>query len=57
MTHSLRQAKLELPCIFGMLYKLRVLEGCIEFDFIAHPEVSYVVVEHLIQNCVPMTMY
>jgi hypothetical protein len=35
----------------------RVLQGYIELDFIAHPEVSSVVVEHLIQNSVPMAMH
>jgi hypothetical protein len=35
----------------------RVLKGSIELDFVAHPEVSSVVVEHLIQTRVPMTMH
>jgi hypothetical protein len=34
-----------------------VLQGYIELNFIAHPEVSYVVVEHLIQTRVPMAMH
>jgi hypothetical protein len=34
----------------------RVLQGYIELEFIAHPEVSSVVVEHLIQTRVPMAM-
>jgi hypothetical protein len=34
-----------------------VLQGYIEVYFIAHPEVSSVVVEHLIQTSVPMTMH
>jgi hypothetical protein len=35
----------------------RVLQGYIELNFIAHPEVSSVVVEHLIQTRVPMAMH
>jgi hypothetical protein len=35
----------------------RVLQGYIELGFIAHPEVSSVVVEHLIQTHVPMAMH
>jgi hypothetical protein len=34
-----------------------VLQGYIELGFIAHPEVSSVVVEHLIQTRVPMAMH
>jgi hypothetical protein len=34
-----------------------VLQGYIELGFTAHPEVSSVVVEHLIQTCVPMVMF
>jgi hypothetical protein len=34
-----------------------VLQGYIELDFIAHPEVSSFVVEHLIQNRVTMAMH
>jgi hypothetical protein len=34
-----------------------ILQGYIEFKCIAYPEVSSVVVEHLIQSRVPMTMY
>jgi hypothetical protein len=34
-----------------------VLQGHIELNFIAHPEVSYVVVEHLIHTRVPMAMH
>jgi hypothetical protein len=35
----------------------RVLQGYMELNFIAHPEVSSVVVEHLIQTRVPMAMH
>jgi hypothetical protein len=35
----------------------RVLQGYIELDFIAHPEVRSVMVEHLIQTRVPLTMH
>jgi hypothetical protein len=35
----------------------RVLQGYIELNFIAHPEVSSVVVEHLIQTRVPISMH
>jgi hypothetical protein len=35
----------------------RVLQGYIELNFIAHPEVSAVLVEHLIQIWVPMAMH
>jgi hypothetical protein len=35
----------------------RILQGYIDLDFIAHPEVSSVVVEHMIQTSVPMVMY
>jgi hypothetical protein len=35
----------------------RVLQGYIELEFISHPEVSSVVVEHLIQTSVPNTMH
>jgi hypothetical protein len=34
-----------------------LLQGYIELNFIAHPEVTYVVVEHLIQTRVPMVMH
>jgi hypothetical protein len=34
-----------------------VLQGYIELDFIAHPEVISVVLEHLIQTRVPTTMH
>jgi hypothetical protein len=34
-----------------------ILQGYIELGFIAHPEVSSVVVEHLIQTRVPMAMH
>jgi hypothetical protein len=40
-----------------MLHTHRVLQGYIELGFIAHPEVSSVVVQHLIQRRVPMTMH
>jgi hypothetical protein len=35
----------------------RVLQGFIEIDFIAQPEVSSVVVEHLIRTLVPTAMH
>jgi hypothetical protein len=35
----------------------RVLQGYIELDFIAHPEVISVVVDHLLQTRVPMAMH
>jgi hypothetical protein len=41
----------------GRLETHRVLQGYIELDFIAHPEVSSVVVEHYIQTRVPMDMH
>jgi hypothetical protein len=43
--------------MWAALQTHRVLQGYIEFDFIAHPEVSSVVVEHLIQTRVPMNMH
>jgi hypothetical protein len=43
--------------LWAVLQTHRVLQYYIELDFIAHHEVSSVVVEHLIQTCVPMTMH
>jgi hypothetical protein len=43
--------------MWAALQTHRVLQGYIELNFIAHPEVSYVVVEHLIQTRVPMVMH
>jgi hypothetical protein len=40
---------------YGQTHK--VLQRYIELNFIAHPEVSYVVVEYLIQARVPMAMH
>jgi hypothetical protein len=44
-------------CLWAALQTHRILQGYIELDFIYHPEVSSVVVEHLIQTRVPMTMH
>jgi hypothetical protein len=41
----------------AVLQTHRVLQGYIELNFISHPEVSSVVVEHLIQTRVPMAMH
>jgi hypothetical protein len=35
----------------------RVLQGYIELDFIAHPDVSYMLMENLIQTRVPMAIH
>jgi hypothetical protein len=43
--------------LWAALQTHRVLQGYIELDFIAQPEMSSVVVEHLIQTSVPMTMH
>jgi hypothetical protein len=43
--------------LWAALQTHRVLRGYVELGFIAHPEVSSVVVEHLIQTRVPMAMY
>jgi hypothetical protein len=43
--------------MWAALQTHRGLQGYIELNFIAHPEVSYVVVEHLIQTRVPMVMH
>jgi hypothetical protein len=43
--------------LWAALQTHRVLQGYIELGFIAHPEVSSVVVEHLIQTRVPMAMH
>jgi hypothetical protein len=43
--------------LWAALQTHRVLQGYIELEFIAHPEVSSVVVEHLIKTRVPMTMH
>jgi hypothetical protein len=43
--------------LWAALQTHRILQGYIELDFIAHPEVSSVVVEHLIQTRVPMAMH
>jgi uncharacterized protein YjaG (DUF416 family) len=43
--------------LWAALQTHRVLQGYIELIFIAHPEVSSVVVEHLIQTRVPMAMH
>jgi hypothetical protein len=43
--------------LWAALQTRRVLQGYIELNFIAHPEVSSVVVEHLIQTRVPMAMH
>jgi hypothetical protein len=43
--------------LWAALKTRRVLQGYIELDFIARPEVRSVVVEHLIQTRVPMTMH
>jgi hypothetical protein len=43
--------------LWAALKTHRVLQGYIELGFIAHPEVSSVVVEHLIQTRVPMAMH
>jgi hypothetical protein len=43
--------------MWAALQTHRVLQGYIELDVTAHPEVSSVVVEHLIQTRVPMTMH
>jgi hypothetical protein len=43
--------------LWAALQNQGVLQGYIEHDFIAHPEVSSVVVEHLIQTRVPMAMH
>jgi hypothetical protein len=43
--------------MWAALQTHRVLQGYIELNFIAHPEVSSVVVEHLIQTRVPMAMH
>jgi hypothetical protein len=43
--------------LWAALQTHRVLQGYIDLGFIAHPEVSSVVVEHLIQTRVPMAMH
>jgi hypothetical protein len=43
--------------LWAALQTRRVLQGYIELDFIVHPEVSSVVVEHLIQTRVLMVMH
>jgi hypothetical protein len=43
--------------LWAALQTHRVLQGYIELGFIAHPEVSSVVVEHLIQTRVPMAVH
>jgi hypothetical protein len=43
--------------LWAALKTHRVLQGYIELDFIDHPGVSSVVVEHLIQTWFPMTMH
>jgi hypothetical protein len=43
--------------LWAALQTHKVLQGYIELNFIAHPEVSSVVVEHLIQTRVPMAMH
>jgi hypothetical protein len=43
--------------LWAALQTHRVLQGYIELDFIAHPEVCSVVVEHYIQTRVPMAMH
>jgi hypothetical protein len=43
--------------LWAALQTHRVVQGYIELDFIAHPEVSSIVVEHLIQTRVPMAMH
>jgi hypothetical protein len=43
--------------LWAALQTHRVLQGYIELGFIAHQEVSSVVVEHLIQTRVPMAMH
>jgi hypothetical protein len=43
--------------LWAALQTHRVLQGYIELGFIPHPEVSSVVVEHLIQTRVPMAMH
>jgi hypothetical protein len=43
--------------LWAALQNHTILQGYIELGFMAHPEVSSVVVEHLIQTCVPMTMH
>jgi hypothetical protein len=44
-------------CLWAALQMHRVLQGYIKLNFIAHPEVSHVVVEHLIQIRLPMDMH
>jgi hypothetical protein len=43
--------------LWAALQTHRILQGYIALGFIAHPEVSSVVVEHLIQTRVPMVMH
>jgi hypothetical protein len=43
--------------LWAALQTHRVLQEYVELDFIAHPEVSAMVVEHLIQTRVPMAMH
>jgi hypothetical protein len=43
--------------LWAALQTHRVLKGYIELGFIAHPEVSSVMVEHLIQTRVPMAVH
>jgi hypothetical protein len=43
--------------LWEALHTHRVFQGYIELGFIAHPEVSSVVVRHLMQICVPMAMH
>jgi hypothetical protein len=43
--------------LWAALQTHRFLQGYIELNFIAHPKVSSVVVEHLIQTRVTMAMY
>jgi hypothetical protein len=43
--------------LWAALQTHRVLQEFIDLDFIAHPEVSVVVVEHFIQTRVPMAMH
>jgi hypothetical protein len=43
--------------LWAALQTHRIWQGNIELGFIAHPEVSSVVVEHLLQTSVPMAMH
>jgi hypothetical protein len=42
--------------LWASLQNYIIMQGYIELDFIAHPEVSSVVMEHMIQTCVPMAI-